>query len=116
MTILSCQKRHHEPHITEKPRPSPYGWRYSVHWCDGRAVWPYARPKPPRKCRINSAEFAEYQKENGTVSAHITGRPWEDAPWAVYVYESPHGWDDPLFPTHAEAITYAQNLVNERIE
>ena len=101
MTILVCQKRHHEPH----PIPGSYSPEYGHIMCLGRAVWPYARPKPPR---ISSDEYEDYQRENGTIEIRYPGRlftiRWHDG----------KTWRWNAKRTHAEAITCAQKLAQER--
>lgn len=105
MTILSCQKRHHKPHYV-----LPVGvWAGRFDYCDGLPRWPYARPKPPR---IESMQYTKYREKHQTIAVWRLGKPR----YLVELPESdvPYGDDDRAFPTHAEAIAYAQNLVNER--
>lgn len=99
MTILSCQKRHHEPHwVHDYLRPG-----MTAEWCDGLPQWPYARPKPPRIS--DPYHHGAYCREYGVIAALKGETTW--MVWAANDMFAP-------FPTHAEAIMCAQNLVNER--
>ena len=101
MTILACQKRHHEPHWPWDTSHPLGGYTY----CDGLPRWPYARPKPPR---VSGDEYEDYQRENGTIEIRYPGRlftiRWHDG----------KTWRWNAKRTHAEAITYAQKLAQER--
>lgn len=105
MTILKCQKRHHEPHYVTVPDVGFGVW--GDRRCNGRAVWPYARPKPPR---IRSHASIGYQIEHPSVLVvyRFGGR------WYIDATDGSQVIDYAPSPTHAEAIRYAQNLVNER--
>ena len=112
MTILVCQKRHHEPHYV-----------YTAGCpivCTGLPQWPYARPKPWADV-VDLVDDKDYMQAEETIAiVAIDGR------WHVYWYTPPEcgNWtagccrflESRTFPTHAEAIEYAQALVNERIK
>ena len=99
MTILNCQKRHHEPHTAP-------GRRY----CTGLPQWPHTRPKPPRG--INGSAHTKYMESNHGIAVY---KNYGEGSWGVWVEcGRPFFPVGPHHPTHAEAITYAQNLVNER--
>ena len=104
MTILDCQKRHHEEHFTTK----------DGRWilCNGLPCWPHTRPKPPRG--INGGAHTKYMESNPGIAVY---KNYGEESWVVWVE-----CGRPFFPvvshhpTHAEAITHAQALVNERIK
>ena len=110
MTSLDCQKRHHEEHVTTK----------DGRWilCNGLPCWPHTRPKPWADV-VDLPDDKDYMQAEETIAiVAIDGR------WHVYWYTPPEcgNWtagccrflESGTFPTHAEAITHAQALVNER--
>ena len=104
MTILVCQERHHEPHAV---LVYPYWVK-----CDGLPQWPYARPKPPRG--INGSAHTKYMESNPGIAVY---KNYGEGSWGVWVEcGRPFFPVGPHHPTHAEAIQYAQKLVNERIK
>ena len=70
-------------------------------------AWPYRRPRPPR------ARFGyDYQRQFGVIAVYRTEAPSGPAAEWIVDHESDHFT---AFPTHAEAIVYAQELAQERI-
>ena len=116
MTILVCQKRHHEPHYVTVPDVGFGVW--GDRRCNGRAVWPHTRPKPWADV-VDLPDDKDYMQAEETIAiVAIDGR------WHVYWYTPPEcgNWtagccrflESGSFPTHAEAIQYAQKLAQER--
>lgn len=103
MTILSCQKRHHEPHqVPELYQRQDGRPGFFVRTCDGRAQWPYARPKPPPIS--DPYHHGAYCRQHSVIAVFKGGSVWQA--WA--------GTTITYFDTHTEAITYAQKLAQER--
>lgn len=98
MTILDCQKRYHDPHVIRHPIDGGY-----LGQCNGLPKWPYARPKPPRLSEGSAR--SEYERVH---DVYYVSKSLE----LLWVIGSVNFIT--CRPTHAEAIQYAQNLVNER--
>lgn len=104
MTILSCQKRHHEPHVIEWF--GVFGEEITRRDCDGRARWPYDRPKPPR-IHDHDRSIPYALEHDVIVIFKDVYRPL----WTAYM-PGDNGYSQ--FFTHTEAINYAQKLAQER--
>lgn len=105
MTILGCQKRHHEKHYV-----SHSGWpNYEALVCDGRPGWPYPRPKPPR-IRGDRDASIDYQLAHNVIVVYcsLAIAPFESRWWVDWVDDTEY------FPTFHEAVHYAQKLAQER--
>lgn len=109
MTILVCQKRHHEPHVTPIYVIDGRGISTRDEHCDGLPRWPHTRPKPPPVQDWDA--YCPYMTDHGTTTVVNVGAKW----LVEWVVPGPRYRSVP-FPKDQwpEAINYAQKLAQER--